>query len=79
MSRIVTVRAEMEIEFERPEDASEFVKRDEPLRQCLHDALWNTARAGGWLRSGSRTKIAALWVNDLPGAPEQPDSEGATE
>lgn len=68
MSVIVTIRVEMEIEFERPEDASEFVRRDEPLRKHLHDALWETARDGGRLRSCSRTKIAALSTSEAPNA-----------
>jgi hypothetical protein len=66
MSVIVTVRAEMEIEFERAEDASVFLTREEALREHLHSALWDTARDGGWLRSGTRSKIASLNVTTMP-------------
>ena len=73
---IVSVKVEMDILFERSEDAAAFLERDVPLREHLHDALWETARHGGWLHSGSRTGIRSLAVSSHP---EQPDSEGATE
>ena len=70
MSEIVTVRSEMEIEFERPEDAAAFVGRDEAMRKHLHESLWETARDGGWLRSGSRTKVSSLAVSIRKGDSE---------
>jgi hypothetical protein len=73
---IISVKVEMDILFERSEDAAAFLERDEPLRKHLHDALWETARDGGWLKSGSRTGIRSLAVSSRP---EQPDPEGATE